>query len=189
MKIVLASASPRRKELLEQVRCPFVIAVSDVEEDNNQKLPPEKIATGHALAKARDIASRQSADTIVIGADTIVVLDGEVFGKPRDAAEAKVMLENLSGRRHQVMTGVAVVKGGRELCACPVTQVHMKRLSATQIASYLDSGEPFDKAGAYGIQGLGALLVEKIDGCYFNVVGLPLLTLADLLREFGVDLL
>ncbi len=189
MKIVLASASPRRRELLEQIGCPFVTAVSEVEEDNDRNLPPEAIATGHALAKARDVASGLTSDTVVIGADTIVVLDGVVFGKPRDAVEAANMLEKLSGRRHQVMTGVAVVKDGRELCACPVTQVKMKRLSAAQIAAYIASGEPFDKAGAYGIQGLGALLVEKIDGCYFNVVGLPLQKLADLLQEVGVDLL
>ena len=189
MKIVLASASPRRKELLEQVKCPFVTEVSEIEEDNEQALPPEEIALGHALAKARDIAGRNPAGTVVIGADTIVVLDGKVFGKPADAAEARLMLEKLSGRSHQVMTGVAVVKDDAVFAACPVTKVYMKQLSATQIAAYVASEEPLDKAGAYGIQGLGALLVEKIDGCYFNVVGLPLQTVATLLQEAGVELL
>lgn len=189
MRIVLASASPRRKELLEQVNCSFVVMNSAVEEDNDQPLPPQDIAVGHALAKARDVAKLCPPGTVVIGADTIVVLNGNVFGKPADAGAAAEMLAALSGRSHQVMTGIAVVCDGRELTACPATNVWMKKLTTSEIDEYVATGEPLDKAGAYGIQGIGALLVEKIDGCYFNVVGLPLATLDALLHQLGTRLL
>ncbi len=189
MCVILASSSPRRSELLAQVKCMFRAVNSAVEEDNEQALTPREIALGHALAKAKDVAAQYPPGTVVIGADTIVVLDGKVFGKPSDEADAALMLAALSGRKHQVMTGIAVLQDETVLLDCPVTQVYMKKLMQDSIDAYVASGEPMDKAGAYGIQGLGALLVEKIDGCYFNVVGLPLQALATLLAQVGVKLL
>lgn len=183
MAIILASASPRREELLRQVGCEFTIITSDVAEDNDKALPPVELAVGHARAKALSVAGQVAADDVVIGADTIVVLAGQVFGKPQDAADARRMLLALAGREHQVMTGVAVVTGGRVYSDLAVTNVRMRAYSDAALDKYLASGEPMGKAGAYAIQGLGALLVEGITGCYANVVGLPLVTLDKLLYE------
>lgn len=190
MAILLASASPRRSELLTQIGCDFRIVPSDVIEDNTQRIPPAQLAISHAKAKA--LASRTEADAdnnIIIGADTIVVLNGEVFGKPQDAADARRMLKSLSGREHEVITGVAVVTGDRVLTDYTSTSVRMAVMCAEEIESYIATGEPMDKAGAYAIQGIGALFVEGIDGCYSNVVGLPLRMLAKLLKQVGVKLL
>jgi septum formation protein len=183
MAIILASASPRREELLRQVGCEFMIITSDVDEDNDQALPPAELAVLHARAKALAVAGQVKATDIVIGADTIVVLAGQVYGKPRDAADARRTLLALSGQEHQVMTGVAVVTGGQVYSDLAVTTVRMRAYGASAIDRYLASGEPLGKAGAYAIQGLGALLVEGITGCYANVVGLPLVTLDKLLGE------
>jgi septum formation protein len=189
MAIVLASASPRREELLRQVGCEFAIIASEVEEDNDRGLPPVELAVAHALAKARDVAAKAPDDTVV-GADTIVVLDGRVYGKPRDIADARRMLAELAGREHEVITGVAVVKGSRSWTDYAVTAVRFRAFGAEEIERYLAGGEPLGKAGAYAIQGAGALLVEGITGCYANVVGLPLVTLDKLLgRAVGVGLL
>lgn len=189
MGIILASASPRRQELLRQVGCEFTVKISDVVEDNHQDLLPQELAVFHAKAKAVDISLKGSSDDVIIGADTIVVLDGKVYGKPMDIDDARSILTHLSGKNHQVITGIAVVKGDKVWTDFVVTTVKIGTLTRDEIENYLATGEPMDKAGAYGIQGMGALLVEEIKGCYNNVVGLPLRKLSDVLRKAGVPLL
>jgi len=177
--LILASASPRRAELLRQVGIAFEVRVSDAPEDAG--LPgagPAEVAEAHARQKALAVAAR-APGRLVLGADTVVVLDGRVLGKPESAGEAREMLHALSGREHEVITGVAIALGAgtrpRLLALEHVsTRVRFRDLSDEQIETYVASGEPMDKAGAYGIQGRGALLVDEIEGCYFNVVGLPL---------------
>jgi len=189
VSIILASASPRRQELLLQVGCKFRVVKSDVVEDNSLALPPRELAIYQAKAKALAVAAQAGADDVVIGADTIVVLGDKVFGKPADLVDARAMLKELSGKDHQVMTGVAVVHGGSCYSDVAVTTVSMRDLTDDEIERYLATGEPFDKAGGYAIQGIGALLINGIEGCYFNVVGLPLVTLAKLLAKVGINLL
>ncbi|HWR07984.1 Maf family protein [Sporomusa sp.] len=189
MAIVLASSSPRRQQLLELIGLDFDIIVSDVEEDNTKDMPPHELAVAHARDKAFAIAKCANHNDVIIGADTIVVLDGHVFGKPADYADAIRMLTALAGREHIVISGVAVVKGEQVFTGFCATTVRIRPLSPRQIERYVSSGEPLDKAGAYAIQGRGTLLVESINGCYNNVVGLPLVTLTELLRQAGVELL
>ena len=188
MSLILASASPRRRQLLEQVGLSFAVQVSNVAETVPPGQSPAELAISLAAAKALAVAG-SAGGSVIIGADTIVVYNGEVFGKPTDISQARQMLTALNGKRHQVITGVAVVKDGETHTDCAVTAVFFRELTDLEINSYLRSGEWVDKAGAYGIQGLGALLVEKIDGCYSNVVGLPLVTLARLLKKAGVQVL
>jgi septum formation protein len=190
-EIVLASASPRRVALLSQIGLRVRVQPSSLGEDGESALPgeaPEAHATRLAEAKARDVAAGL-AHGLVIGADTIVVLDGRILGKPRDAAEAQDYLLSLAGRTHQVVTGLAVVEAvtDRTAVAASITTVTMRAFEASEAAQYVATGEPMDKAGAYGIQGCGALLVERIAGDYFTVVGLPLALLGTLLARFGVD--
>lgn len=187
--IILASASPRREQLLRQVGCDFRVEASRAEENNAAALPPAELVRRHALAKAQAVAATAPAGEIVIGADTIVALAGKVYGKPVDAAAAIDMLQELSGRTHSVWSGVAVVVADRCFTAAVETQVTLARLTPDQIRRYVATGEPLDKAGAYAVQGRGALFVERLDGCYFNVVGLPLQTLSQLLAQAGVELL
>jgi len=189
MTIILASASPRRQELLKQVGCDFKVIISDIIEDNKQDLQAEDLAMLQARDKAIDVASKASFCDVVIGADTIVVLDGQVYGKPLDINDARQILTKLSGRQHQVITGIAVARGGEIWTDYVVTSVTMGHLTGQQIENYLTTGEPMGKAGAYAIQGIGALLVKEIKGCYSNVVGLPLNKLSDVLRKAGVTLL
>ncbi len=189
MGIILASASPRRQELLKQVGCEFTVQISDIVEDNHQDLLPQELAVFHAKAKAVDISLKANADDVIIGADTIVVLDGKVYGKPININDARSTLIHLSGKQHQVITGIAVVKADKVWTDFVITNVRIGNLTKEQIENYLATGEPMDKAGAYGIQGMGALLVEGIEGCYPNVVGLPLQKLSDILRKAGVHLL
>lgn len=176
--IVLASGSPRRRELLELAGVPFRVVVSDADEGAPEKASPSETACALALRKARAVAARiaddpQLAGRTVLGADTVVVVDDEVFGKPEDAEQARAMLKALSGRAHHVITGVALVSPDRERTFSEQTEVRFWPLDEQEIADYIASGEPFDKAGAYGIQGKGSVLVEGIEGDYFNVVGLP----------------
>ena len=186
MKIILASKSPRRQELLRAIGIEdFIIKPSEQEVDADPGVPASEMVKLIAGGKAADIASREEVDSIIIAADTLVYLDGEPLGKPADEEDAKRMLRNLSGREHQVYTGVAVFCGEKRLTEAVCTKVRFRELSEEEINSYVASGEPMDKAGAYGIQCLGALLVEKIDGDYFNVVGLPVCTLSGMLREVG----
>ncbi len=187
LPIVLASTSPRRRELLKQIGLDFSVVPADVDE---RALPGER-AEVHALRLAREkaeVVAGKIARGAVIAADTIVVLDGQILGKPAGPADARRMLAQLSGREHSVMTGIAVaeVPAGRLATDLAVTAVRFRQLAPEEIDAYVATGEPLDKAGAYGIQEKGALFVEKIDGCYSNVVGLPLARLGFLLKSFGV---
>jgi len=187
--IILASASPRREQLLRQVGCDFRVIPSMAEENNEAALPPSELVREHARAKAQDVAHGVSPNDIVIGADTIVVLDGRVYGKPGDETQACKMLGELSGKVHSVWSGIAVVGNGICITDAVETRVTLSALTPVQIRRYAATGEPLDKAGAYAVQGFGAVFVEKIEGCYFNVVGLPLHALSRLLSKVGVDLL
>lgn len=191
--LILASASPRRKELLRSIGLSPRIMPSDTDETADPNLPPEQLAMQLAVRKAEQVADalRQAGERVgvVIGADTVVCIGGEVLGKPADAADAVRMLEKLQGKEHQVYTGVHAcdVAGTRRMTDHRKTDVRMKPLTPGQIRRYVATGDAFDKAGAYAVQSKGALLVESIRGCYFNVVGLPLSLVADMLAEFGVD--
>jgi septum formation protein len=180
--LILASASPRRRELLTQAGYSFLVEASSVVELRRPEEDAIRFATRLAREKAQDVSARHPS-SIVLGADTVVVCDGEVMGKPADAADAARMLGLLSGRTHQVVTGVAVVWGeGAAEVAAEVTQVTMRALAPQEIEEYVASGEPTDKAGAYAIQGYAARWIPRISGCYFNVVGLPLALVASLLE-------
>ncbi|HZK65921.1 MAG TPA: Maf family protein [Chloroflexota bacterium] len=187
-KLILASQSPRRDALLKQIGLDFEVIPSNSTEDLLPGASPRDIAEALAMEKALSVASGLG-DGIVIGADTVVVLEEEILGKPLDEEDARRMLSNLSGREHQVITGLAVVDAatGRSLGDSVVTDVQFAPLSPELIDRYVATGEPLDKAGAYAIQGHGALLVAGISGCYSNVVGLPLRRLAEMLHEFGYD--
>lgn len=189
-RIVLASASPRRRELLAQVGIPFEVMPTDVPEHGRPEAEPAALAEALALEKAQAAAARV-AEGLVLGADTIVVVDSRVLGKPADAADARAMLRLLSGRTHQVITGVALIdrQSGTTRhtdVAHATTDVTFLPWSDEDIDAYLRTGEPLDKAGAYAIQGYASLLIEGICGCYFNVVGLPLALVAQMLRARGV---
>lgn len=189
MKLVLASQSPRRKMLLEQLGLSFTTHAPNIDEDAQKGLPAQELVKALSREKALHIARTEPQDTIVIGSDTVVVLDGAILGKPDSPEKAREMLSALSGRSHEVCTGVTVCRGDQMLSDVAVTQVTFRPLSAQEIDHYVATGEPMDKAGAYGIQGYGALLVAGISGDYNNVVGLPLGLLDRLLRPFGVDCL
>ncbi len=184
----MASSSPRRRRLLEQIGVPFeVIDPGDVESASGR---PEEQVIENAVAKARRVAERLG-EGLVVGADTVVVTGGRVLGKPRDASEAEEMLRALSGLVHRVLTGIAVVDAasGRTEADVVATAVRMRPLSEDEIAAYVATGEPLGKVGGYAIQGVGALLVEEIRGCFYNVVGLPLSRLDALLMRFGAGIL
>ncbi|MCC3376904.1 nucleoside triphosphate pyrophosphatase [Cohnella sp. REN36] len=192
VSLVLASSSPRRSELIAHLGLPVEVRPSDASEEVPADWMPDRIVEALSLRKAQAVAERLEAGggrRIVVGSDTIVVLDGEVMGKPRDAADAVRMLSGLAGRVHEVYTGVTCIEAGADAVrtAHRVTRVRIRALSPVQIERYVATGEPMDKAGAYGIQELGALLVEGIEGDYFNVVGLPLSLLAELLSKFGIE--
>lgn len=188
--LILASASPRRAALLRQVGIPFTVAAGDLPEEVQADiaLSPEERVRALALAKAGAVARRQLDGALVLGADTLVFCRGEILGKPRDSTAARRMLATLSGGEHSVFTGLALVEvaTGRTVSDWEETRVWMRALEAELIEAYIATGEPMDKAGAYGIQGKAALFVEKIAGCYFNVVGLPLSRLYFLLSRLGV---
>ncbi len=185
MDIILASKSPRRAQLLQQFGLDFRVVAGPALEGSCGE--PEELAVSNAVSKAVSVAPSYP-QALTIGADTIVVLDGHLLGKPGSSFEAETMLKALSGRVHQVMTGVALCLGSRVARTFVVyTAVKFRRLSEHEIRAYVQTGEPLDKAGAYGIQGLGGLFVEEIHGCYFNVVGLPMPRLLLELRAFGID--
>ena len=187
MQVILASASPRRKELLGLFHIPFTIRVADIDETMDEtKLPFEEVARVSAL-KARAVP--REAEDLVIAADTIVVCEGRVLGKPRTPEEAEEMLSLLSGRDHQVMTGCTVLKG--ECCETftEVTDLHFRPLSRKEIERYVASGEPMDKAGAYGIQGGAALFCERMVGDYYNVMGLPVCRLGQVLAKVAPEVM
>jgi MAF protein len=186
--IVLASASPRRKELLNQARIPFIVKPSGLDEESVKfDGSPAGKAERLAFLKAEDIA-KTLKEGLVLGADTIVVMDDMIFGKPSNRDEAFSMLSQLRGREHSVITGVALIDAGsgRTETDSETTKVKFAQLSNTDIDYYINTGEPEGKAGAYAVQGLGALFVEGINGCYSNVVGLPLMKLRRMLEDFGV---
>lgn len=189
MKIVLASQSPRRKELLGRMGLEFVTQASKIDESAFDGLEARELVATLSREKAQWIARQLDGETLVIGADTVVVRDGAALGKPKDAEDAVEMLLSLSGRDHQVCTGVTVCRGDRVLTQVEETQVTFRDLTEAEVRQYVSTGEPMDKAGAYGIQGLGGLLVEGIRGDYSNVVGLPVCRLGQMLKDFGVDCL
>lgn len=184
-KIVLASASPRRKELLEQCGIRPEILASDIEERFSDNHTPEEISMSLAFQKAMDVSQRIE-EGLVIGADTVVILDDEILGKPLDEEEAFSMLLRLSGKCHRVVTGYSIIdaQGHAKVVDYETTDVYFRTLSNQEISDYVLTGECNDKAGAYGIQGKGALLVEKIEGCYFNVMGLPISKLNYSLKRY-----
>lgn len=190
MSIILASQSPRRRQLLGQIGLDhFIVRPARGEEVMDPALSPAQLVEELSRQKAREVAGASDPGDLVIAADTVVAIDGRVLGKPHDREEACAMLSALSGREHTVYTGVTVCRDDRILTQHEATQVRFRPLSPREIQAYVDSGEPMDKAGAYGVQELGALLVEGIRGDYFNVVGLPLCRLGQMLSQFGVELL
>ena len=190
MKIILASASPRRKEILENTNVKFDTIKSEIDEVILEHEPPKSVVMRLAFEKCMDIASMHKED-LVIGADTIVVLDDVILGKPKDEDDAYRMIEMLSKRTHQVITGISLVNlaSNKKVLDYVVSNVKFKDLSHEDIKDYINTKESLDKAGAYGIQGYGALLVEEIQGDYFNIVGLPISKLSDLLKKhFNINL-
>lgn len=187
--MILASASPRRAELLRQIGLVFLTIPSTFQEETLLETDPAQLVMALALSKAKQVAEGISAG-LVIGADTMVFLEDRVLGKPSGMEEAVRMLAQLSGKTHQVFTGIALIEvpGGKRRVDYEMTRVKFRSLSMSEIQAYASTQEPFDKAGAYGIQGKGAVLVEAIHGCYFNVVGLPIAKLVMMLQDFGVSL-
>lgn len=183
-RIILASASPRRRELLSLIGLDHDVRPADVDETLVAGEPPRAYAERLARAKAGAVTA---PDTIAVGCDTIVVVDGAVLGKPRDAADATRMLQLLSGRSHLVMTAIAVACGGQLVSDVVQVGVTFRALRPAEIADYIATGEPMDKAGAYGIQGYGATIVDRVDGDYFAVMGLPLNRLVRLLESVGFE--
>jgi septum formation protein len=183
MRLILASASPRRRELLTQAGFQFVVLAADIDESRHEGEAPADYVQRLALEKAQAI-HKLHPDAVVLGADTTVVLDGEVLNKPVDPDDAERMLRSLAGREHQVHTGIAVVSGGEYRQHIETTTVFFSQMRDTDLAHYLGSGDSLDKAGAYGIQGYAARWVSRIEGDFFNVMGLPIAATVKLLEEF-----
>lgn len=189
-KIILASASPRRREILKMTGLKFSIEPGDYEEDMDLALEPRQLARFLSAEKARAVAV-EYADALVIAADTFIVFKGSLLGKPHTREEARRMLDLLNGRAHSVITGFTIIdtRTGKKLSRSVETRVYFRKLTEEEIEAYIETGEPLDKAGAYAIQGIGALIVKEIEGDYFNVMGLPLSSLAEALKKFGVYVL
>ena len=185
MQLILASQSPRRKELLGLFHIPFVIRVADIDETmDHTKAPCGEVAR---VSQLKANAIPHEPDDIVIAADTIVVCNGQILGKPKDEADAFAMLRLLSGKDHQVMTGLTVLQGDRILTYTEITDIHFRELSDKEILAYIRTGEPMDKAGSYGIQGGAALFAERIAGDYYNVMGLPVCRLGQMLKTIAPE--
>ena len=185
MEIILASQSPRRRELLGLFGLPFTICVADIDETMDPSKPAaDEVAR---VSRCKALAVPRGEDAVVIAADTIVVCQGKVLGKPHTPEEAVQMLSLLSGRDHQVMTGVTVLRGSQERVFTEITDLHFRELTEKEIRRYVNSGEPMDKAGAYGIQGGAALFCEKMAGDYYNVMGLPVCRLGQILKELAPE--
>lgn len=194
-KVILASGSPRRKEILQQAGVEFVIKTSNKEEVTDSDTP-EEMVKALALQKAEDVLDEVNEDTIIIGADTLVAIDNKVLGKPDTKEAAKEMLLALQGKRHQVYTGVAVLvkhnnmkENDKKIIFSEVSQVWVQPMEKEEIDAYIATGEPFDKAGGYGIQGKFAVHIEKIEGDYLNIVGFPIAKLYTVLKDEGIDIL
>ena len=189
--LVLASSSPRRTMLLSQLGLQFVVDPSTLEEHMDPALAPAELVEGLSAMKAGDVAARHPEADLVLGADTVVVLEQRVLGKPTDRDDARAMLGRIAGRWHQVYTGYTLIdpKGQRRVVGHTISDVRIRDLDAAEIEAYLDTGEPMDKAGSYAIQGIGTLLVAEIKGCYTNIVGLPLPSVDAAWRELGWRLL
>lgn len=190
MKLILASASPRRAEILRNAGVQFEICASDLDESRLPNEAPGDYVRRLALAKALSAAAKyrdRGDQTLFLGTDTVVVVDEDILGKPASQDDARSMLRRLSGRIHEVHTGLALLRcsGAEQRVVEEITRVHFASLTEREIEDYIATGEPFDKAGAYAIQGIGGRYVTRIEGCYFNVMGLPLARLWSLLREFG----
>ena len=187
MQLILASASPRRKELLGLFHVPFVIRVADIDETMDESKPAfEEVAR---VSRLKALAVARGSDDVVIAADTIVVCEGKILGKPGTEAEAVAMLQLLSGRDHQVMTGCTVARGDRVETFTEVTDLHFRPLSQKEIENYVATGEPMDKAGSYGIQGGAALFCERMAGDYYNVMGLPVCRLGQVLKGIAPEVM
>ena len=188
MKFILASKSPRRREILADLGLEFEIITADTDESCDLT-DPRAFVEELALRKGRAVADGLNEDTVVIASDTVVACGGKILGKPSDRADAARMLDMLSGSRHDVISGIALISKGKEAVASEVTHVIFDKLSDSDKEIYLNSDEPYDKAGAYAIQGLASMWIKGIEGDYFNVVGLPVKRLHDLLlSEFGIDM-
>ncbi len=184
-KIILASQSPRRKQLMEMAELQFEVFIADVDETNPPGMPATQVPE-HLARKKADAVSHQVNDAIVIAADTLVLLDEHILGKPKDAAHAIEILKQLSGRMHTVVTGVCMRKGNKEICFSTTTEVYFRNLTDAQIEHYVSHYKPFDKAGAYAIQEwIGVTSIEKINGDYYNVMGLPIGEVCIRLAEFA----
>lgn len=183
--IILASSSPRRHRLLEMLRIEHVVDPAEIDEELDSAKSAETLAVRLARLKASTVAARHPGQ-IVLSADTLVVLGSEMLGKPSSSTDAAAMLRRLAGREHRVVTAVAVARDGEVRDRCDVTHVWFRRLSEETIDAYVATGEPLDKAGGYGVQGFGAVLVDRIEGDFFGVMGLPLRLVAELLEEVGV---
>ena len=187
MNLILASQSPRRRELMGLFRIPFTVHAADIDETMNPALRPyDEVAR---VSRCKALAVPRGPEDVVVAADTIVVRGGTVLGKPRSRQEAVDMLNLLSGRDHQVMTGLTVLRGERMISCTEVTDIHFRPLSRREIEAYVDTGEPMDKAGAYGIQGGAALFVERIAGDYYNVMGLPVCRLGVILGQLAPEIM
>lgn len=190
MNIILASASPRRKKILENTNTKFEIIKSEIDEVILDNELPSQVVMRLAFEKSIDIALKHP-DSLVIGADTVVVLNNNILGKPKDSSDAFNMIKQLSGKTHQVITGISLINlnANQKIIDYVVSNVKFKNLSEEDIKDYIQTNESLDKAGAYGIQGFGAMLVEEIQGDYFNIVGLPISRLSDLLKKhFNINL-
>ena len=187
MNLILASQSPRRKELMGLFHISFVIRVSDADETMDPDLTAAEAVAQVSRRKAEAVT--RDADDVVIAADTIVVCGGEILGKPKDTADASRMLHLLSGRDHQVMTGMTLLRGEKSLTHTEITDIHFRQLSDREIDAYIRTGEPMDKAGSYGIQGGAALFADRMHGDYYNVMGLPVCRLGQLLREIAPEIM
>ena len=189
-KIILASSSPRRKQIMEQIGLDCIVEVSDYEEKLIPDVSVEEFVKTLSLGKAKSVAKNHQ-DAIIIGADTTVFIDNQILGKPKTLAGASEMLHKLSGKTHSVFTGFTVIDTKNNIIITDFieTKIKFKDLSEEEISGYIESGEPMDKAGAYGVQGKGALLVEHIEGDYANITGLPIVKIVEILKTLGVDTL
>ena len=188
LPVILASKSPRRAELLARMGLDFVVVPADVDETVDPRLTPAEAVAEISARKARAACADALPGQIVVACDTVVALDGRIFGKPANRTDAAAMLRVLSGRTHEVFSGLTVCTKDRSETMCERTTVAFRALEPEEIEAYLDTGEPFDKAGAYGIQGVGAMLITEIHGDYYNVMGLPVCRLLTLLRAFGMQI-